>query len=115
MKTFAALKMSVCHEIWSQLKKHGLHRLSLLIILVDAKTGSQNGKRTYFSWTCVVLILKLHVLPSSMEVFFTPFKLHQHYPVIYPGSDQIMQTLLPQSQHVRSPISMTDHTLFHDP
>jgi hypothetical protein len=26
-----------------------------------------------------------------------------------------MQTLLPQSQHVRSPISMTDHTLFHDP
>ena len=54
------------------------------------------------------------MLPSSMEVF-TPFKLHQHSPVIYPGSDQVVQTLLPQSQQVKSPISMTDHTLFHDP
>jgi hypothetical protein len=47
--------------------------------------------------------------------FFTPFKLHQHSPLTYPGSDQVMQTLLPQPQYVRSPISMTDHKLFHDP
>jgi hypothetical protein len=31
MKTFIALKMSVCHNICSQRKKHGLQRLPLLI------------------------------------------------------------------------------------
>ena len=69
LKTFIVLKMSVCHEIWSQLQKHGLQRLSLLIILVDAKRALKMEKYCIFRGPVWCLSSRC-MLPSSMEVYY---------------------------------------------
>jgi hypothetical protein len=87
-------------------------------IFIDHSSRCQNGLSKQKKMAFFMDLYGSHPQDACYLVVwksFTPFKLHQHSPVTYPGSDQVTQTLLPQSQYVRSPISMTDNKLFHDP